>query len=61
MVEFIEKVKFFLVEFKRVLFVIKKLGMKEFKFVVKIIGIGMIFIGIIGMIIRIIGYFVMGF
>ncbi|BAD85609.1 preprotein translocase, SecE subunit [Thermococcus kodakarensis KOD1] len=60
MAEFTEKVKSFLAESKRVLLVTKKPGMKEFKLAAKITGIGMILIGTIGMIIRIIGYLVTG-
>ncbi|WP_456368518.1 protein translocase SEC61 complex subunit gamma [Thermococcus sp.] len=56
----IEKIKSFWAESKRVLLVTKKPGMKEFKLAAKITGIGMILIGTIGMIIRMIGYFVTG-
>jgi len=40
--------------------VTKKPGMKEFKMAVKITGIGMILIGSIGLIIRMIGYLITG-
>ncbi|WP_297499236.1 protein translocase SEC61 complex subunit gamma [Thermococcus sp.] len=56
----VEKVKSFLAESRRVLLVTRKPGMKEFKMAVKITGIGMILIGTIGMIIRIIGYLFTG-
>jgi len=56
----IERIRNFLSESKRVLMVTRKPGMREFKLAVKITGIGMILIGLIGMIIRIIGYFITG-
>jgi protein transport protein SEC61 subunit gamma-like protein len=56
----VERVKSFLAESKRVLLVTKKPGMREFKLAAKITGIGIILIGLIGMIIRMIGYFVTG-
>ncbi|WP_297509533.1 protein translocase SEC61 complex subunit gamma [Thermococcus sp.] len=56
----VEKLRSFMAESKRVLLVTRKPGMKEFKMAVKITGIGMILIGTIGMIIRIIGYLVTG-
>ncbi|AHL21679.1 protein translocase SEC61 complex subunit gamma [Thermococcus nautili] len=56
----IEKIKTFLSESKRVLLVTRKPGMKEFKLAVKITGIGMILIGLIGMLIRMVGYFITG-
>ncbi|WP_297512670.1 protein translocase SEC61 complex subunit gamma [Thermococcus sp.] len=56
----VEKIKTFLSESKRVLLVTRKPGMKEFKLAVKITGIGMILIGLIGMLIRMVGYFITG-
>ncbi len=56
----VERIRNFLSESKRVLMVTRKPGMREFKLAVKITGIGMILIGLIGMIIRIIGYLVTG-
>ncbi|MEO2151987.1 MAG: protein translocase SEC61 complex subunit gamma [Thermococcus sp.] len=56
----VEKLRNFLGESKRVLIVTRKPGMKEFKLAVKITGIGMILIGTIGMIIRMIGYLITG-
>ena len=56
----VEKIRDFLSESKRVLLVTRKPGMKEFKMAVKITGIGMIIIGLIGMLIRMVGYFVTG-
>jgi len=56
----IERLRNFLSESKRVLLVTRKPGMKEFKLAVKITGLGMILIGLIGMLIRIIGYFITG-
>jgi protein transport protein SEC61 subunit gamma-like protein len=55
-----EKIRDFLGESRRVLLVTRKPGMKEFKLAVKITGIGMILIGTIGMIIRMIGYLITG-
>ena len=55
-----EKLKNFWAESKRVLMVTKKPGSKEFKLAVKITGIGMILIGTIGLIIRLIGYMITG-
>ncbi|WP_457741818.1 protein translocase SEC61 complex subunit gamma [Thermococcus sp.] len=60
MADVIERIRNFLSESKRVLMVTRKPGMREFKLAVKITGIGMILIGLIGMIIRIIGYFITG-
>ncbi|WP_297418255.1 protein translocase SEC61 complex subunit gamma [Thermococcus sp.] len=51
-----EKLKSFWVESKRVLMVTKKPGWREFKLAVKITGLGMILIGTIGLIIRLLGY-----
>lgn len=56
----VEKLKNFLGESRRVLIVTRKPGMKEFKLAVKITGIGMILIGTIGMVIRMIGYLITG-
>ena len=56
----VEKLRNFLGESKRVLIVTRKPGMKEFKLAVKITGVGMILIGTIGMIIRMIGYLITG-
>ncbi len=55
-----EKLKSFFTESRRVLMVTKKPGWKEFKMAVKITGIGMILIGTIGLIIRMIGYLTTG-
>ena len=56
----VERIRVFLAESKRVLLVTRKPGMKEFKLAVKITGVGMILIGLIGMLIRMIGYFITG-
>ena len=55
-----ERMKNFWAESRRVLMVTKKPGMKEFKMAAKITGIGMILIGSIGLIIRLIGYLITG-
>lgn len=55
-----EKLKNFFAESRRVLLVTKKPGMKEFKLAAKITGIGMILIGTIGLVIRLIGYLITG-
>ncbi|GAB6136008.1 protein translocase SEC61 complex subunit gamma [Thermococcus prieurii] len=60
MASVVEKIRGFLSESKRVLLVTRKPGMKEFKLAVKITGLGMIIIGLIGMVIRMIGYFITG-
>lgn len=60
MATFNEKLKGFWAESKRVLMVTKKPGWKEFKLAVKITGLGMILIGTIGLIIRLIGYLITG-
>ncbi|WP_297063262.1 protein translocase SEC61 complex subunit gamma [Thermococcus sp.] len=60
MANIVENIKTFLHESKRVLMVTRKPGMKEFKLAVKITGVGMIIIGLIGMLIRMIGYFITG-
>ncbi len=49
------KLKSFIMECRRVLIVTKKPGREEFKAVVKVSGIGMIIIGLIGFFIFIIG------
>jgi len=56
----VERIRDFLRESRRVLMVTRKPGMKEFKLAVKITGIGMILIGLIGMLIRMVGYFITG-
>ena len=56
----VENIKEFLHESKRVLMVTRKPGMKEFKLAIKITGLGMILIGFIGMLIRMVGYFITG-
>ncbi len=55
-----EKLKSFFAESRRVLLVTKKPGSKEFKLAAKITGVGMILIGSIGLIIRLIGYLITG-
>ncbi|MBO8175487.1 MULTISPECIES: protein translocase SEC61 complex subunit gamma [Thermococcus] len=55
-----EKLKNFLSESKRVLLVTKKPSGKEYKMAAKITGLGIILIGLIGMIIRIIGTLITG-
>ena len=55
-----EKLKSFFAESRRVLMVTKKPGMKEFKMAAKITGIGMLLIGTIGLILRLIGYLITG-
>lgn len=49
------KLKSFIMECRRVLIVTKKPGREEFKAVVKVSGVGMIIIGLIGFFIFIIG------
>ncbi len=49
------KLKSFIMECRRVLIVTKKPGREEFKAIVKVSGIGMIIIGLIGFFIFIIG------
>jgi len=56
----IERVKGFFTESKRVLMVTKKPGMKEFKMAAKITGMGMLLIGTIGLIIRLVAQLVLG-
>ena len=60
MANVLERITNFLHESKRVLMVTRKPGMREFKLAVKITGIGMIIIGLIGMLIRMVGYFITG-
>ena len=60
MANVVERIRDFLRESRRVLMVTRKPGMKEFKLAVKITGIGMILIGLIGMLIRMVGYFITG-
>ena len=55
-----EKLKNFFAESRRVLLVTKKPGMKESKLAIKITGLGMILIGSIGLVIRMIGYLING-
>ncbi|WP_461865623.1 protein translocase SEC61 complex subunit gamma [Thermococcus sp.] len=57
---YIEKLKKFLAESKRVLMVTKKPSGKEYKMAAKITGLGMLLIGLIGLITRILGYLVTG-
>ncbi len=56
----VERIRNFLSESKRVLLVTRKPGMKEFKLAVKITGLGMILIGFIGMLIRMVAYIITG-
>lgn len=55
MKKYLVKLKSFILECRRVLIVTKKPGKEEFKVIVKISGIGMIVIGLIGFIIYITG------
>lgn len=55
MKDYIVKLKSFVLECRRVLRVTKKPGKEEFKAIVKVSGIGMIIIGLIGFFIYIIG------
>ncbi|MDV3104165.1 protein translocase SEC61 complex subunit gamma [Thermococcus waiotapuensis] len=57
---YIERIKNFLTESRRVLLVTRKPSWKEYKMAAKITGVGMILIGIIGLIITIIGYLILG-
>jgi len=57
---YMEKFKSFISESKRVFLVTKKPGWKEYKLAAKITGLGIILIGVIGMIIRVIGSLVQG-
>ncbi len=52
--ENLSKLKSFLIECKRVLKVTKKPTMLEFKTIVKVSGLGMVVIGLIGFVIQII-------
>jgi len=56
----LEKIKNFFMESRRVLMVTRKPGWKEFKMAVKITGLGMLLIGVVGLIIRMIGYMITG-
>ena len=60
MANVVENIRTFLHESRRVLMVTRKPGMREFKLAVKITGLGMILIGLIGMLIRMVGYFLTG-
>ncbi|MDP2908548.1 MAG: protein translocase SEC61 complex subunit gamma [Nanoarchaeota archaeon] len=55
MKEYLVKLKSFIMECRRVLIVTKKPTREEFKIIVKISGIGMIIIGLIGFFIYITG------
>lgn len=55
MKDYLVKLKSFVLECKRVLRVTKRPGSDEFKVIVKVSGIGMIIIGLIGFFIYIIG------
>jgi len=55
-----EKLKNFFAESRRVLIVTKKPGMNEFKIAAKITGVGILIIGTIGLIIRLIGQLITG-
>lgn len=55
MKDYLVKLKSFILECRRVLRVTKKPGSDEFKIIVKVSGIGMIIIGLIGFFIYIIG------
>lgn len=55
MKDYLVKLKSFVLECRRVLRVTKKPGSDEFKIIVKVSGIGMIIIGLIGFFIYIIG------
>ena len=57
---YMEKLKNFLSESKRVLLVTKKPSGKEYKMAAKITGLGIILIGLIGMVIHIMGILVTG-
>ncbi|ACS32986.1 protein translocase SEC61 complex subunit gamma [Thermococcus gammatolerans] len=57
---YVEKIKNFLSESRRVLLVTRKPSWKEYKLAAKITGLGMIIIGTIGLLITMIGYLVMG-
>ncbi len=53
-----QKFKKFLVECKRVLIVTKKPSGMEFRTIMKVSGLGMILIGLIGFLVMIIAYFI---
>ncbi|EEB74996.1 protein translocase SEC61 complex subunit gamma [Thermococcus sp. AM4] len=57
---YVEKIKNFLSESRRVLLVTRKPSWKEYKLAAKITGLGMIIIGTIGLLITVIGYLIMG-
>lgn len=57
---YMEKLKNFLKECKRVLLVTKKPSSKEFKMAAKITGLGMLLIGFVGMLIKIAGALITG-
>ncbi|AEH25471.1 protein translocase SEC61 complex subunit gamma [Pyrococcus yayanosii] len=56
----LDRVREFLKESKRVFLVTKKPSWKEYKMAAKITGLGILLIGIIGMLIRIIGILALG-
>ncbi|AEC51727.1 preprotein translocase subunit SecE [Pyrococcus sp. NA2] len=60
MPEIQERIRDFLKESKRVFLVTKKPGWEEYKKAAKITGLGIILIGLIGMLIRIIGILMLG-
>lgn len=57
---YMEKLKNFLSESRRVLLVTKKPSGKEYKMAAKVTGMGIVLIGIIGMLIRIVGTLITG-
>lgn len=60
MASYSEKIRNFFKESRRVLMVTRKPSWKEYKLATKVTGLGMILIGVIGLVITIIGYLVMG-
>ncbi|CAB48927.1 protein translocase SEC61 complex subunit gamma [Pyrococcus abyssi] len=60
MPELQERIRNFLKESKRVFLVTRKPGWEEYKKAAKITGLGIILIGLIGMLIRIMGILVLG-
>ena len=58
--DYVEKLRNFLAESRRVLLVTRKPSWKEYKLAAKITGLGMIILGTIGLLITMIGYLVMG-
>ncbi|HII61633.1 protein translocase SEC61 complex subunit gamma [Pyrococcus horikoshii] len=60
MPEFQERVRNFFKESKRVFLVTKKPGWEEYKKAAKITGLGILVIGLVGMLIRIIGILMLG-